>query len=112
MASTFPSVDNATLKALRKGDVGALERIHRAAYAAVISEAGKQSGDPSYGPTVAELAMLTVWEGRANIEDAEEREQAIHTAVRGGVTREQRRRAANKEGVKPATGTVESTWMH
>jgi ferric-dicitrate binding protein FerR (iron transport regulator) len=110
MAPTFPSVDNATLKALRKGDVSALERIHRASYAAVTSEARKQGGDPSFGPPVAELAMLTVWEIRANIEDAEELEQAIHTAVRGGVTREQRRRAANKEGVKPATGTIESTW--
>jgi ferric-dicitrate binding protein FerR (iron transport regulator) len=112
MAPTFPSVDNATLKALRKGEASALERIHRAAYAAILAEAGKQSGDPSFGPPVAELAMLTVWETRANFEDAEELEEAIHTAVRGGVTREQRRRAANKEGAKPATGTVDSTWTH
>ena len=110
MAPTFPSVDNATLKALRKGDAGALEKIHRACYAAVIAEAGKQAGDASIGPPVAELAMLSLWEGRANIEDPEELEQAIHAAVRGGVLREQRRRAASKEEAKPASGTVDSTW--
>jgi ferric-dicitrate binding protein FerR (iron transport regulator) len=110
MAPTFPSVDNATLKALRKGDAGALEKIHRACYAAVIAEAGKQAGDASFGPTVAELAMLTLWEGRANVENAEELEQAIHAAVRGGVLREQRRRAASKGETKAAAGTVDSTW--
>jgi len=113
MAPTFPSVDNATLKALRKGDTSALERIHRAAYAAVLAEASHQSGDTSFGPPVAELAMLTVWEARANIENAEELEDAIHAAVRGGVTREQRRRAAHKDGGTPsAAGTVDSTWTH
>lgn len=113
MAPTFPSVDNATLKALRKGDTSALERIHRAAYAAVLAEASHQSGDTSFGPPVAELAMLAVWEARANIENAEELEDAIHAAVRGGVTREQRRRAAHKDGGTPsAAGTVDSTWTH
>ena len=113
MAPTFPSVDNATLKALRKGDTSALERIHRAAYAAVLAEASHQSGDTSFGPPVAELAMLTVWEARANIENAEELEDAIHAAVRGGVTREQRRRVAHKDGGAPsAAGTVDSTWTH
>lgn len=112
MAPTFPSVDNATLKALRKGDTNALERIHRAAYASVIAEAGRQAGDPSIGPPVAELAMLQLWEVRANMETAEELEEAIHTAVRGGVTREQRRRAAQKEGTTPEAGTVDSTWAH
>ena len=113
MAPTFPSVDNATLKALRKGDTSALERIHRAAYAAVLAEASHQSGDTSFGPPVAELAMLTVWEARAHIENAEELEDAIHAAVRGGVTREQRRRAAHKDGGTPsAAGTVDSTWTH
>jgi ferric-dicitrate binding protein FerR (iron transport regulator) len=110
MAPTYPSVDNATLKSLRKGDAGALEKIHRASYAAVIAEAGKQAGDATIGPSVAELAMLSLWEGRANIENAEELEQAIHSAVRGGVLREQRRRAANKGETKAATGTVDSTW--
>jgi ferric-dicitrate binding protein FerR (iron transport regulator) len=110
MASTFPSVDNATLKALRKGDFGALERIHRAAYSAVVSEAARQGGDPSLGPAVAEIAMLQLWENRSNIENAEEYETAIQTAVRAGVTREQRRRAANKEGGKASGGTVDSTW--
>jgi ferric-dicitrate binding protein FerR (iron transport regulator) len=112
MAPTFPAVDNATLKALRKGDAGALEKIHRATYTAVVAEAGRHGGDASMGPPVAELAMLQLWENRANIENAEELEQAIHTAVRGGVTREQRRRAANKEGAA-ATGapaTVDSAW--
>ena len=104
MAPTFPSVDTATLKALRKGDTSALEKIHRAAYAAVIADAGRQGGDPSIGPPVAELAMLTAVEGRANIETAEELEEAIHAAVRGGVTREQRRRAANKEGSQAVAG--------
>jgi len=113
MAPTFPSVDNATLKALRKGDTSALERIHRAAYAAVLAEASHQSGDTSFGPPVAELAMLTVWEARAHIENAEELEDAIHAAVRGGVTREQRRRVAHKDGGAPsAAGTVDSTWTH
>jgi ferric-dicitrate binding protein FerR (iron transport regulator) len=110
MAPAFPSVDNNTLKALRKGDTSALERIHRAVYAAVTAEAGRQAADPSIGPPVAELAMLELWQVRANMETAEELEEAIHAAVRGGVTREQRRRAANKEGAKPATGTVDSTW--
>jgi transmembrane sensor len=112
MAPTFPSVDNATLKALRKGDASALERIHRGAYAAVVAEAAKQSGDPSIGPPVAELAMLTLWENRANVENAEELEDGIRAAVRGGVTREQRRRAAHKEGEKATAGTVDSTWAH
>jgi ferric-dicitrate binding protein FerR (iron transport regulator) len=112
MAPTFPSVDHATLKALHKSDVSALERIHRAAYAALLAEAGHQGGDASFGPPVAELAMLTVWENRLNIESAEELETAIHAAIRGGVTREQRRRATKKEVAKPATGTVDSTWAH
>ena len=110
MAPTFPSVDNATLKALRKGDAGALERIHRASYAAIVAEAGKQSGDPSIGPAVAQLAMLQLWEIRGTIENAEEFAEKLQTAVRAGVTREQRRRAANKEGGKAAAGTVDSTW--
>jgi ferric-dicitrate binding protein FerR (iron transport regulator) len=112
MAPTFPSVDNATLKALRKGDASALERIHRAAYAAIVAEAGKQGGDASFGPPVAELAMLSLWENRGNIENAEEFDHAIHTAVRGGVTREQRRRHASKEGApaKGAAATVDSVW--
>jgi transmembrane sensor len=112
MAPTFPSFDTATLKALHKSDVGALERIHRAAYAAVLAEASRQGGDASFGPPVAELAMLTVWENRANIDDTEELEQAIHAAVRGGVTREQRRRAAHKDSAVPAGGTADSTWAH
>jgi ferric-dicitrate binding protein FerR (iron transport regulator) len=113
MAPTFPSVDNATLKALHKSDVSALERIHRAAYTALLAEAAHLGGDASYGPPVAELAMLTVWENRANMENAEELEQAIHAAVRGGVTREQRRRAAQKGGGAPSgAGTVDSTWAH
>lgn len=110
MAPTFPSVDSATLKSLRKGDVGALEKIHRAVYPAVVAEAAKLGGDPSFGPPVAELAMVQLWENRANIENAEELEEAIHTAVRGGATREQRRRANAKGGEKPAGGTVDSTW--
>jgi ferric-dicitrate binding protein FerR (iron transport regulator) len=112
MAPTYPSVDNATLKALRKGDAGALEKIHRASYSALIAEAGRQGGDPGIGPAVAEIAMLQLWENRANIENAEEFEQAIQAAVRGGVTREQRRRAANKGDAKAAAGTVDSTWSH
>jgi ferric-dicitrate binding protein FerR (iron transport regulator) len=110
MAPTFPSVDSATLKSLRKGDAGALEKIHRAVYPAVVAEAGKMGGDPSFGPPVAEFAMLQLWENRANIENAEELEEAIHTAVRGGTTREQRRRANAKGGDKPAGGSVDSTW--
>jgi ferric-dicitrate binding protein FerR (iron transport regulator) len=112
MAPTFPTIDTATLKALRKGDASALERIHRVAYAAVIAEAGKLGGDASYGPPAAEVAMIQLWENRANIENAEELEQAIHVAIRGGVTREQRRRAANKggEAAKGSTATADSTW--
>jgi ferric-dicitrate binding protein FerR (iron transport regulator) len=110
MAPTFPTVDSATIKALRKGDAGALEKIHRASYAALVAEAGKHGGDPSIGPAVAAIAMLQLWENRANIENAEELEEAIHAAVRGGVTREQRRRAANKDTEKPAVGTADSTW--
>src|SRR5476649_1639738 len=110
MAPTFPSVDSATLKSLRKGDAGALEKIHRAVYPAVVAEAGKMGGDPSFGPAVAEFAMLQLWENRANIENAEELEEAIHTAVRGGTTREQRRRANAKGGDKPAGGSIDSTW--
>ena len=110
MAPTFPSVDTATLKALRKGDASALERIHRASYAAIVADASKQGGDPSMGPAVAQLAMIQLWENRANIENAEEFAEAIQTAVRAGVTREQRRRAANKDGGKAAAGTVDSTW--
>ena len=110
MAASYPSIDNATLKALRKGDVSALEKLHRGAYAAIIADAAKQGGDPSYGPPVAELAMLTVWEHRENHEDAEELQQAMQAAVRAGVTREQRRRANAKDGGKPASGTVESVW--
>ncbi len=110
MAPTFPSVDTATLKALRKGDAGALERIHRASYAAIVAEAGKQSGDPSIGPAVAQLAMLQLWEIRGTVENAEEFADTLQTAVRAAVTREQRRRAANKDGGKAAAGTVDSTW--
>lgn len=110
MAPTFPSVDSATLKALRKGDAAALEKIHRAVYAAVVTEATKIGGDPTFGPPVAELAMIQLWENRANIENGEELEEAIHTAVRGGATREQRRRANSKGGDKPAAGTVDTTW--
>jgi ferric-dicitrate binding protein FerR (iron transport regulator) len=114
MAPTFPSVDSATLKAFRKGDVSALERIHRAAYAAIVAEGTKQVGDAAAGPPVAEMAMIQLWENRGNIESAEELDQAIQSAVRGAVTREQRRRAANKgAAAKPgAPGTVDSTWTH
>lgn len=110
MAPTFPSVDSATLKSLRKGDAGALEKIHRAVYAAVVAEASKIGGDATFGPPVVELAMIQLWENRANIENAEELEEAIHTGVRGGTTREQRRRATNKGGDKPGAGTVDTTW--
>jgi ferric-dicitrate binding protein FerR (iron transport regulator) len=105
-----PTVDNATLKALRKSDTSALEKIHRAWWAAIVTEATKQGGDPGFGPPVAELAMLQVWENRGNIETGEELTEAVQAAVRGGVTREQRRRAANKGEAKAATGTVDSTW--
>ena len=96
MAPTVPSVDNATLKALRKSDTSALEKIHRAWWDTINAEATKQGGDPTFGPPVAELAMLQVWEGRANIENLEELTTAVQAAVRGGVTREQRRRANAK----------------
>ena len=112
MAPIFPSVDSATLKALRKGDASALERIHRGAYAAILAEATKQTGDAAVGPPAAEIAMVQLWENRGNIESAEEFEQALQAAVRGGITREQRRRAANKETGKTAAGTVDSTWSH
>lgn len=112
MAPTFPNVDVATLKALRKGDVSALQRIHRAAYDTLIADAGRLGGDPSIGPPAVELAMLQLWETRGNIESPDELDSAIHAALRGGVTREQRRRAASKEPVKAAGGTVDSTWAH
>ena len=111
MALTFPSVDSATIKALRKSDVSALERIHRAVYAAIAAEGTKQTGDAAAGSAVAELAMIQLWENRGNIENAGELDHAIHAAVRGAVTREQRRRAANKDTSKTA-GTVDSTWKH
>lgn len=112
MAPTFPSADSATLKALRKGDTSALERIHRAAYAAIVAEATKQTGDAAVGPPAAEIAILQLWENRANIENAEEFDQAFQAAVRGGIAREQRRRASNKDGGKAPAGTVDSTWSH
>jgi ferric-dicitrate binding protein FerR (iron transport regulator) len=113
MAPTFPSVDSATLKAFRKGDVSALERIHRATYAAIVADGSKQVGDAAAGPQVAETAMIQLWENRGNIETAEELDHAIHAAVRSAVTREQRRRAANKGAASPAApGTVDSTWAH
>ena len=113
MAPTFPPVDSATLKAFRKGDVSALERIHRASYAAIVAEGTKQVGDAAAGPEVAQLAMIQLWENRGNIEKAEELDHAIHSAVRGAITREQRRRAGSKGAAKPgAPGTVDSTWAH
>jgi ferric-dicitrate binding protein FerR (iron transport regulator) len=111
MALTFPSVDSATIKALRKSDVSALERIHRAVFDAIVAEGTKQTGDAAAGSAVAELAMIQLWENRGNIENAAELDHAIHSAVRGAVTREQRRRAANKDTAK-APGTVDSTWTH
>lgn len=111
MALTFPSVDSATIKALRKSDVSALERIHRAVYAAIAAEGTKQTGDAAAGSAVAELAMIQLWENRGNIENAAELDGAIHAAVRGAVTREQRRRAANKDTSKPG-GTVDTAWTH
>ena len=51
MAASYPPADNATLKALNKGDVGALEKIYRASYATIIADVAKQAGDPSFGPT-------------------------------------------------------------
>ncbi len=110
MAASYPPVDNATLKALRKGDVSALEKIHRASYAAIVADAARQGGDPSFGPPVAELAMLTVWENHANHENEEDLQNAMQTAVRAGVTREQRRRATAKDGGRPSGGTVDSVW--
>ena len=111
MALTFPSVDSATIKALRKSDVSALERIHRAVYAAIAAEGTKQTGDAAAGSAVAELAMIQLWENRGNIEDAAELDHAIHAAVRSAVTREQRRRAANKDTAKPG-GNVDTAWKH
>jgi ferric-dicitrate binding protein FerR (iron transport regulator) len=110
MAPTVPSVDNATLKALRKSDTSALEKIHRAWWDTINAEATKQGGDPTFGPPVAELAMLQVWEGRANIENLEELTTAVQAAVRGGVTREQRRRANAKGETKASGGTVDAVW--
>ena len=111
MALTFPSVDSATIKALRKSDVSALERIHRAVYAAIVAEGTKQTGDAAAGSAVAELAMIQLWENRGNVENAAELDHAIHSAVRSAVTREQRRRAANKDTNK-TPGTEESAWAH
>jgi len=108
--AAYPQIDNATLKALRKGDAGALEKIHRASYASIIADATHQGGDANFGPPVAELAMLELWGNRANIENGEELTNAIQAAVRGGVTREQRRRASAKGDAKPAGGTVDSVW--
>ena len=99
MAPTFPSVDNATLKALRKGDASALQRIHRAAYDTLIAAtpAGWTATRASARPR-SELAMLQLWETRGNIENAEELDSRDpRRQLRGGVTREQRRRAASKE---------------
>ena len=110
MAPTAPSIDNATLKALRKSDTSALEKIHRAWWDTINADAAKQGGDPTFGPPVAELAMLQVWEARANMENLEDLTNAIQSAVRGGVTREQRRRANSKGEQKAAGGTVDSVW--
>jgi ferric-dicitrate binding protein FerR (iron transport regulator) len=109
MALTYPSVDSATIKALRKSDVSALERIHRAAYAAIVAEGTKQTGDAAAGSAVAELAMIQLWENRGNIENPAELDQAIHAAVRSATMREQRRRAANKD-TSTTPGTVDSAW--
>jgi ferric-dicitrate binding protein FerR (iron transport regulator) len=111
MALTFPSVDSATIKALRKSDVSALERIHRAVYAAIVAEGTKQVGDAAAGTAVAELAMIQLWENRGNVEDAGELDHAIHAAVRSAIVREQRRRAANKDTSTPG-GTVDTAWKH
>lgn len=111
MAPTYPSVDNATIKALHKSDVSALEKIHRAVYAAIVATGTKQIGDAAAGSAVAEFAMIQLWENRGTVESAEDLDHAIHAAVRGAVTREQRRRAANKDAAKPG-GTVDSAWSH
>ena len=109
MAPTYPSVESATLKALRKSDVSALQKIHRAVDAAIVAEGAKLVGDAAAGSAVAEFAMIQLWENRGNIESAGDLDHAIHAAVRSAVTREQRRRQANKDASKPG-GTVDSAW--
>src|SRR6185312_16887108 len=111
MAPTYPSVDNATIKALHKSDVSALEKIHRAVYSTIVEQGTRQIGDAAAGSAVAEFAMIQLWENRGTVESTEDLDHAIHAAVRGAVTREQRRRAANKDASKPG-GTVDSAWSH
>jgi len=96
MPSPLPMFDKTTVAALRKGEEGALERILRDGY-----------------PALVENAVLQLWDERARIETPEELDKALRDAVRGNVVREKRRQAARHrtqpEGKGPAHVTAPAT---
>jgi ferric-dicitrate binding protein FerR (iron transport regulator) len=91
---SLPTFDKATVNALRSGDEGALERILRDGYGALVEDAGKQLGDPGAAPRVVESAILQLWDERARLETPEELDKALKDAIHGNVVRHQRRAAA------------------
>jgi ferric-dicitrate binding protein FerR (iron transport regulator) len=116
MPASLPKFDKATVNALRKGQEPALERILRDGYAALVEEAAKNLGDAAFAPRIAVTSVLQVWDERARLEEPEELDKALHDAVRGGVIREQRKRAAGHQAQPgavappPAPRNVDEAW--
>lgn len=119
MALSLPAFDKGTLKALRHGDSGALERIFRAVYAQLVEEGVKQLGDATLGPRLARDAILAIWDERVGFEEVEELHEGLRRAIHGEVVREQRKRAAphrepqgkpSAQSARPAPRSVDEAW--
>lgn len=115
MPPSLAAIPKSTVKALRKGDAGALESVFRTDYDALMHDATKQLGDADGAPLVVQNAMLQVWEERGNLETPEELDKALRDAVHGFAVREARHRQAEQgKPAKPAAGpkTADQVWAN
>ena len=106
----LPTFDKATVNALRKGDEGALQRILRDGYAALVADASKQTGDAAAAPRVVGSALAQVWDERGHLETPEELDKALKDAVRGNALSYSRRKAAGAAPTDAGPTNADEVW--
>ena len=124
MNATFTPIDNAVLVGLQQGDEGALERLFRGNYDALLEEAKSQLDEPGFAPRVVETAILRAWDKHGEFLTPAALETFLHHAVHEGAIREKSRRASvhrleshesahvHRPAAPAHIPTVDEAWTH
>lgn len=124
MTATFTPIENTVLAGLQQRDEGALERLFRGHYDALLEEAKSQLDEPGFAPRVVETAILRAWDKHGGFLTPLALETFLHHAIHEGAIREKSRRAGvhrlesheashmHKPAAPAHIATVDEAWAH